>query len=37
MEWLSHDYENGGGGEVVDISAVQLCAPILLGEVSKIN
>jgi hypothetical protein len=38
MIWLIHDYENGG---VVDISAmdaysgVELCTPILLGEVSK--
>jgi hypothetical protein len=38
MEWLSHDYGNGG---VVDISAVDaysgmtLCMPILLGEASK--
>jgi hypothetical protein len=38
MEWLSHDYEDGG---VVDISAVdvystlELCTPILLGEASK--
>jgi hypothetical protein len=38
MEWLSHDYENGG---LVDISAVnayyrmELCMPILLGEASK--
>jgi hypothetical protein len=38
MEWLSHDYGNGG---VVDISAVntysgmELCKPILLGETSK--
>jgi hypothetical protein len=40
MEWLSHDYEDGG---VVDISAVdvystlELCTPILLGEASKKN
>jgi hypothetical protein len=40
MEWLSHDYGNGG---VVDISAVdtyselELCMPILLGEASKKN
>jgi hypothetical protein len=40
MEWLSHDYGNGG---VVDISAVNaysgmdLCTPILLGEASKKN
>jgi hypothetical protein len=38
MEWLSHDYRNGG---VVDISVVdayseiELCTPILLGEASK--
>jgi hypothetical protein len=38
MEWLSHDYGNGG---VVDISAVdtysemELCMPILLGKASK--
>jgi hypothetical protein len=38
MEWLSHDYRNGG---VVDISAVdaysgmELCTLILLGEASK--
>jgi hypothetical protein len=38
MEWLSHDYGNGG---VVDISTVdaysgmQLCMPILLGETNK--
>jgi hypothetical protein len=38
MEWLSHDYRNGG---VVDILAVdaysemELCMPILLGEASK--
>jgi hypothetical protein len=38
MEWLTHDYGNGG---VVDISAVdaysriELCTPILLGEASK--
>jgi hypothetical protein len=38
MEWLSHDYGNGG---VVDISAVdaysrmELYMPILLGEASK--
>jgi hypothetical protein len=38
MEWLSHDYRNGG---VVDISAVdaysgmELCTPILLGEARK--
>jgi hypothetical protein len=40
MEWLSHDYGNGGD---VDISAVdaysrmELCTPILLGEASKKN
>jgi hypothetical protein len=40
MEWLTHDYGNGG---VVDISAVdaysriELCTPILLGEASKKN
>jgi hypothetical protein len=38
MEWLSHDYGNGG---VVDISVVvaysemELCTVILLGEASK--
>jgi hypothetical protein len=38
MEWLSHDYRNGG---VVDISAEdaylgkELCTPILLGEASE--
>jgi hypothetical protein len=38
MEWLSHNYENGG---VVDILAVdayfrmELCMPILLGEPRK--
>jgi hypothetical protein len=38
MEWLSHDYGNGG---VVDILAVdaysgmELCTPILLGEAGK--
>jgi hypothetical protein len=38
MEWISHDYRNGG---VVDILAVdaysgkELCMPILLGEPSK--
>jgi hypothetical protein len=38
MEWLSHDYGNGG---VVDISVVdaysgmELCTPILLCEASK--
>jgi hypothetical protein len=38
MEWLSHDYGNGG---VVDISMVdayfivELCTPIFLGEGSK--
>jgi hypothetical protein len=38
MEWLSHDYGNGG---VVDISVMdtyfgmELCMPILLGEASK--
>jgi hypothetical protein len=38
MEWLSHDYGNGG---VVDISVVdtyfgiELCKPILLGKASK--
>jgi hypothetical protein len=38
MEWLSHDYRNGG---VVDISAMdaysrmELCTPILLDEASK--
>jgi hypothetical protein len=38
MEWLRHDYGNGG---VVDISAVdayfgiELCTSILLGEASK--
>ncbi len=38
MEWLSHDYGNGG---VVDILAVdaysgmELCTPILLGEASQ--
>jgi hypothetical protein len=40
MEWLSHDYGNGG---VVDISVVdayseiELYTPILLGEASKKN
>jgi hypothetical protein len=40
MEWLSHNYGNGG---VVDISTVdaysgmELCTPILLGEASKKN
>jgi hypothetical protein len=38
MEWISHDYRNGG---VVDILAVdaysrkELCMPILLGELAK--
>jgi hypothetical protein len=38
MEWLSHDYGNGG---VVDISVVdtysgmELCTPILLGCLAK--
>jgi hypothetical protein len=38
MEWLSHDYGNGG---VVDITVVdaysgmELCKPILLSEASK--
>jgi hypothetical protein len=38
MEWLSHDYGNGG---VVDISAVdaysgmELCTLIYLGDASK--
>jgi hypothetical protein len=38
VEWLSHDYGNGG---VVDILAVdaysrmELCTSILLGEASK--
>jgi hypothetical protein len=38
MEWLSHDFGNGG---VVDISAadaysgMELCMPILLGEAIK--
>jgi hypothetical protein len=38
MEWLIHDYEDGG---VVDISVVdaysrvELCTPIFLGEASK--
>jgi hypothetical protein len=38
MEWLNHDYEDGG---VVDISVVdaysrmELCMPILLGEARK--
>jgi hypothetical protein len=38
MEWLSHDYEDGG---VVDISAVdaysrvELCTVIFLGEAGK--
>jgi hypothetical protein len=38
LEWLSHDYGNGG---VVDISVVdaysrmELCMPIFLGEASK--
>jgi hypothetical protein len=40
MEWLSHNYGNGG---VMDISAVDaysrmdLCTPILLCEASKKN
>jgi hypothetical protein len=38
MEWLNHDYRNGG---VVNISVVdtysrmELCTQILLGEASK--
>jgi hypothetical protein len=38
MEWLIHDYEDGG---VVDISVVdaysgvELCTPIFLGEAGK--
>jgi hypothetical protein len=38
MEWLRHDYGNGGA---IDISAVdaysgiELCMPILLGKASK--
>jgi hypothetical protein len=38
MEWLSHDYENGGVVDILAVDAysrIELCTPILLGEASK--
>jgi hypothetical protein len=38
MEWLSHDYENGGVVDILAMNAyskMELCTPILLGEASK--
>jgi hypothetical protein len=38
MEWLSHDYENGGVMNISPVDAysrIELCMPILLGEDSK--
>jgi hypothetical protein len=40
MEWLSHDYENGGVVDILAMNAyskMELCTPILLGEASKKN
>jgi hypothetical protein len=40
-KWLHHEYENGGGGGVADISTVDaysridLCTPIFLDKASK--
>jgi hypothetical protein len=38
MEWLSHDYGNGGVMDILAVdtySRMELCTPILLGEASK--
>jgi hypothetical protein len=38
MEWLSHDYENGGVVDILVVDAyfrMELCTPILLGEARK--
>jgi hypothetical protein len=38
MEWLSHDYENGGVMNISTVDAysrMELYTPILLGEASK--
>jgi hypothetical protein len=40
MEWLSHDYGNGGVVNILTVDAyseIELCTPILLGEASKKN
>jgi hypothetical protein len=40
MEWLSHDYENGGVVDILAMNAyskMSLSTPILLGEASKKN
>jgi hypothetical protein len=38
MEWLSHDYRNGGVVDILVVDAyagMELCMSILLGEASK--
>jgi hypothetical protein len=38
MEWLSHDYGNGGVVDILTVDAysgMELCTSILLGEASK--
>jgi hypothetical protein len=38
MEWLSHDYGNGGVVDILVVDAysrMELCTSILLGEASK--
>jgi hypothetical protein len=38
MEWLSHDYGNGGDVDILAVDAysgIELCTLILLGEASK--
>ena len=38
MEWLGHDYGNGGVVDIYVIDSyfgVEVCTPILLGEASK--
>jgi hypothetical protein len=38
MEWISHDYENGGVVDILTVDAysrMELCTPILLSEASK--
>jgi hypothetical protein len=40
MEWLSHDYGNGGVVDILSVDAysgMDLCTPILLGEASQKN
>jgi hypothetical protein len=38
--WLNHDYEDGGGVDILAVDAyseMEVCTPIFLGEASKKN